>query len=80
MTLICRLLAQDKTPADLLKMPVSPGRRIVIVHGGCWVAKLGNLDERAVALDLLHPLAAALTAAGFATWNVEYRQLAQLAP
>jgi len=99
LTLIGRLLSQDKSPADLLKMPVSPGRRIaygneplqfgelrvpagkgpypvvVIVHGGCWVAKLGNLDERAVAFDLLRPLAATLTAAGFATWNVEYRRL-----
>lgn len=97
--LIGRLLAQDKTPADLLKMPVSPGRRIaygneplqfgdlrvpagkgphpvvVIVHGGCWMAKLGNLDERGVALDLLRPLAVAMTDAGFATWNVEYRRL-----
>ena len=99
LTLICRLLAQDKSPADLLKMSVSTGRRIaygngplqfgelrvpagkgphpvvVMVHGGCWVAKLGDLDERAVAFDLLRPMAAALTDAGFATWNVEYRRL-----
>ena len=99
--LLCLGLAgQDKSPADLLKIPVAPGaRRIsygtgplqfgelrvpsgngphpvaVIVHGGCWVAKLGNLDERAVALDLLRPMAAALTEAGIATWNIEYRRI-----
>ena len=36
----------------------------IVVHGGCWVAKLGNMDERAVALDNMRPLAAALTEAG----------------
>jgi acetyl esterase/lipase len=94
------LYAQDRTPADLLKIPVAPGARripygteplqfgelrvpagrgpfpvVTIVHGGCWVTKLGNLDERAVALDLLRPLAAALTEIGIATWNLEYRRL-----
>ena len=49
----------------------------IVVHGGCWVAKLGNMDERAVALDNMRPLAAALTEAGIATWNVEYRRLGQ---
>src|ERR1051325_10933097 len=91
--------AQERSPADLLKLPVAPGQRIaygtdqlqfgelrvpagqgphpvvVVVHGGCWVAKLGNLDERAVALDLVRPLAASLTEAGIATWNLEYRRL-----
>ena len=91
--------AQERSPADLLKLPVAPGRRIaygtdqlqfgelrvpegrgphpvvVVLHGGCWVAKLGNLDERAVALDLVRPLAASLTEAGIATWNLEYRRL-----
>ena len=33
-----------------------------VIHGGCWVAKLGNFDERAVAMDNMRPLAAALTA------------------
>lgn len=47
----------------------------IVIHGGCWVAKLGNFDERAVAMDNMRPLAAALTAAGIATWNVEYRRL-----
>jgi pimeloyl-ACP methyl ester carboxylesterase len=33
------------------------------------------MDVRAVALDNMRPLAAALTAVGIATWNVEYRRL-----
>ena len=94
------LCAQDRGPADLLKIPVAPGaRRIaygagplqfgelrvpagkgphpvaIIVHGGCWMAKLGNLDDRAVALDLLRPIAEELTKVGIATWNLEYRRL-----
>ncbi len=47
----------------------------IVVHGGCWVSKLGTMDERAVALDNMRPAAAALTEAGIATWNVEYRRL-----
>ena len=39
------------------------------------MAKLGNMDERIVALDALRPAAAALTEAGIATWNIEYRRL-----
>ena len=60
-----------------LRLPAGRGPHpvAVIVHGGCWSAKLGNLDDRAVALDLLRPMAAALTAAGIATWNLEYRRL-----
>ncbi len=94
------LCAQDRGPADLLKVPVAPGALriaygtdplqfgelrvpagkgphpvVTLVHGGCWVAKLGNLDERAVALDLLRPMAEELTRIGIATWNLEYRRL-----
>ena len=94
------LWAQDKTPADLLKMPVAPGARriaygsdplefgelrvpagkgphpvVIVIHGGCWLARLKSYDERAVALDLVRPLSAALTEAGFATWNLEYRRI-----
>ena len=47
----------------------------IVVHGGCWVAKLGNMDERAVAIDNMRPVAAALTDAGIATWNSEYRRI-----
>src|SRR5262249_27848467 len=47
----------------------------IVVHGGCWVAKLPNMDERAVGMENMRPVAAALTEAGIATWNVEYRRL-----
>ena len=97
--LLAPLFAQDRTPDDLLKLPVPSATRVaygagtlqfgelrvpagrgphpvvIIVHGGCWVAKLGKLDDRAVALDLVRPIAADLTANGFATWNLEYRRL-----
>jgi acetyl esterase/lipase len=60
-----------------LRVPSTKGPHpvAIVIHGGCWVAKLGNMDERAVALDNMRPLAAALTEAGIATWNVEYRRL-----
>jgi len=59
-----------------LRVPSTKGPHpvAIVIHGGCWVARLGNLDERAVAIDNMRPLAAALTAAGIATWNIEYRR------
>src|SRR5215510_4011646 len=60
-----------------LRVPATKGPHpvAIVVHGGCWVAKLGNLDPRAVAMDNMRPLASALTEAGIATWNIEYRRL-----
>src|SRR5262245_17741485 len=60
-----------------LRLPKSKGQHpvAVLVHGGCWSARIGNLDPRATSLDLLRPMAAALTEAGMATWNVEYRRV-----
>jgi acetyl esterase/lipase len=60
-----------------LRVPSTKGPHpvAIVVHGGCWVAKLGNLDPRAVAIDNMRPLASALTEAGIATWNIEYRRL-----
>lgn len=60
-----------------LRVPAGPGPHpvAVIVHGGCWLSRLEGLDERATALDLVRPMAAALAEAGFATWNVEYRRM-----
>ncbi len=40
---------------------------VIVIHGGYWQAQYG--------LDLMEPLAEALTEAGWATWNVEYRRL-----
>ena len=60
-----------------LRVPTTPGPHpvAIVVHGGCWLAKLGTMDPRAVALDNMRPLANALTEAGIATWNIEYRRL-----
>jgi acetyl esterase/lipase len=60
-----------------LRVPAKPGPHplAIVIHGGCWVAKLSNLDARAVAIDNMRPLAAALTDAGIATWNIEYRRV-----
>lgn len=60
-----------------LRLPKGSGPHPVVVlfHGGCWKARLEGIDPRATSLDLVRPFAAALTAAGFATWNVEYRRI-----
>jgi acetyl esterase/lipase len=60
-----------------LRLPASkaPHPVAIVVHGGCWLAKIRDMDTRAVAIDNMRPLAAALTEAGIATWNIEYRRL-----
>lgn len=60
-----------------LRIPKAAGPHpiAIVIHGGCWMAKLGTMDPRAVALDNMRPLANALTEAGIATWNIEYRRL-----
>ena len=60
-----------------LRLPKVSGPHpvVVLLHGGCWKARLEGIDPRATSLDLLRPFAAALTDAGFATWNVEYRRI-----
>ena len=60
-----------------LRLPSTKGPHpvAIVIHGGCWLAKLGSLDPRAVAIDNMRPMAAALNEAGIATWNIEYRRL-----
>jgi acetyl esterase/lipase len=60
-----------------LRLPATKGPQpvAILVHGGCWRAQLGTMDKRAVALDNMRPVAAALAEIGVATWNVEYRRL-----
>lgn len=74
-----RRLAYGSDPLQFgeLRLPSKKGPHpvAVVVHGGCWRATLGNMDERAVAMDNMRPAAAALADAGVATWNVEYRRL-----
>lgn len=55
-----------RLPAGTGPFPVA-----VTIHGGCWDAGVGG-NARQMA-----PLADALTRAGFATLNIEYRQLGQ---
>ena len=52
-----------------LRLPEGPGPFpvAVLVHGGCWLSLASN--------DYMDPVAQALTAAGWATWNLEFRKL-----
>jgi len=47
----------------------------IIIHGGCWSAKLENLPDAVVSFELLRPIASALAESGVASWNIEYRRL-----
>lgn len=60
-----------------LRVPATAGPHpvAIVIHGGCWLAQLRDLDPRAVAMDNMRPLSAALAEAGIATWNIEYRRL-----
>ena len=53
-----------------LRLPAGKGPFpvVVVVHGGCWTK--GNATRQNTAA-----LSTALTAHGFATWNIEYRQV-----
>lgn len=59
----------DPSQFGELRLPPGSGPHPVVVylHGGCWMAEY----------DLAHAghICAALTAAGFATWNLEYRRI-----
>jgi pimeloyl-ACP methyl ester carboxylesterase len=74
-----RRIAYGSDPLQFgeLRVPSTRGPHpvVIIVHGGCWRARLGDMDQRAVALDNMRPVADALTDAGAATWNIEYRRL-----
>lgn len=43
---------------------------VIVVHGGCWTRGFATRRNTAA-------LASALTAKGFATWNVDYRQVGE---
>lgn len=60
---------QDPFQFGDLRMPGGPGPHpaAIVIHGGFWRAKYG--------LVYAGHMAAALTAAGVATWNVEYRRI-----
>jgi acetyl esterase/lipase len=54
-----------------LRLPAGPARPpypvVVIIHGGCWVARYATLRNTAALAD-------ALVRDGVATWNIEYRR------
>ena len=72
-------IAYDKEPLQFgeLRLPdgAGPFPTAILVHGGCWSAKLGNIPESVTSFELLRPIAAALAKAGIASWNIEYRRL-----
>ncbi|SPF49711.1 conserved hypothetical protein [Candidatus Sulfopaludibacter sp. SbA4] len=74
-----RHIAYGSDPLEFgeLRVPAGKGPHpvVVMVHGGCWSAKLGNMPDRVVSLELLHPMTAAFAEMGIATWNLEYRRL-----
>jgi acetyl esterase/lipase len=74
-----RRIAYGRDPLQFgeLRLPSARGPHplAIVIHGGCWLAKLPNLDARGVAIDNMRPMAAALADAGIATWNIEYRRL-----
>ena len=74
-----RRIAYGTDPLQFGELRIPAGRGphpvAIVVHGGCWLAQIGTIDPRAVAFDNMRPLAAALTEAGIATWNIEYRRL-----
>jgi acetyl esterase/lipase len=59
-----------RVPAGAGPFPIA-----ILVHGGCWSAKLENLPEAVTSFELLRPLASALAEAAIASWNIEYRRL-----
>jgi acetyl esterase/lipase len=60
---------EDEFQYGELRLPATDGPHpvIVFIHGGCWLADFDITHSR--------KLVAAFTAAGFATWNVEYRRV-----
>lgn len=60
-----------------LRLPATKGPHpvAIVVHGGCYLSRIDGLEPRAVAVDNMRPFAAALTVAGVATWNIEYRRI-----
>jgi acetyl esterase/lipase len=72
-------IAYDKEPLQFgeLRLPdgAGPFPIAILIHGGCWSAKLGNLPESVTSFELLRPVAAALAKEGMASWNIEYRRL-----
>ena len=67
---------QDALQFGELRLPKTKGLYpvVILVHGGCYVDRLPGRDPRDTTFEPLRPLAAALSEAGVATWNLEYRR------
>ena len=64
--------AYGSDPLQVGELRLPPGKGpfpvVEVIHGGCWTKGFTSLKGTAA-------LASALTAMGYATWNIEYRQL-----
>jgi acetyl esterase/lipase len=72
-------LTYGTDPAQFEELRLPPGDGpfpvAIVVHGGCWSVTVPHVPPTLTTLALMRPLAAALTADGYATFNVEYRRL-----
>ena len=61
---------KDPLQTGDLRLPAGKGPFpvVIVIHGGCWTKGFATKKNTA-------PLASALTALGYATWNIEYRQI-----
>src|SRR3954469_1657914 len=59
-------------PIQVGELRLPPGKGpfpvAIVIHGGCWLKGMA-------VMRMTSPVADALTKRGFATWNIEYRQL-----
>jgi len=64
--------AYGSDPLQVGELRLPPGKGpfpvVIVVHGGCWTKGFATWKNTA-------PLASALTGMGYATWNIEYRQM-----
>ncbi len=64
--------AYGSDPLQVGELRLPPGSGpfpvVIVVHGGCWTKGFATWKNTA-------PLASALTDMGYATWNIEYRQM-----
>ena len=60
---------KDEFQFGELRLPKTAGPHpvAIVIHGGCWVSQYG--------LGYMGHVSAALTEAGVATWNIEYRRV-----
>lgn len=62
----------DSLQFGILRLPEGEGPfpMVIVVHGGCWLSDYN--------LEYMSHLSAALTKAGYATWNLEFRRVGDI--